>query len=498
MSQVESLPLGRIERYQRIRVTAGGSERLGPTRPASGRTEGSATRFGQGPAREGCPRSVFQVRVLPEATTSHDVVGPSPLSVRIESALTEVQAREQALAMHQDESTVADKRPSGSWRPRSAPRRRLIGDVVSYRAELNERIEEATHKRIEDAGFLSWSMACKDLLSVAWSEARFSSGNVGVGHQALSAARRMEILEFDSREVRAAAIELAEEAKSPKLKEWRREAVVRLLRFVWFSEELDRALLSKLAEDGDLHELLVLLLHSEPGSERMAKTAALLLERGLRSGGADAVAGELLHTIGEDPTGGGVRAVLAQLASTDLAAARVFLRRATLVRDEGLQNKYRKTDILKQNLWIVSAFLAPAIVGLLLLGWFLPLDLSGPTLAEGREVGGRILAYVSLFGVLGACLSAILSLIRTSRREGIPEIAAHGVTAVIRPLFGASAALVAFVLIASGLQEFVSTSNAAVLFMSFAAGFSERLIVRAVAAVAAGEEGSAPSSVSGG
>lgn len=401
-----------------------------------------------------------------------------------------------AEAHDESEGEPFDVRVSASWWPRSAPRRRLIGHLISYGSELSERMERGPADPSEDPRFQKWSAACRRLLERAREQAVLLRGNVSVGYQALNAAHRMESLEFNEHEVRAAALELAEEAKSSKLPKWRRDAIHHLLRSVWCSRKPLPSVLRQLAANDAFMQRVLGLLRTQT-SERQARVEALVIESGLQSVVADAVAGELLDLSEEGTTADAVRAVLERLASTDLAAARIFLRRATLVRDEGLQNEYRKTDILKQNLWIVSAFMALAIIAILVLAWFLPLELSGLTQDADRELGGRILVYVPLFGLLGACLSATLSLIRTSRRRGIPEIAAHGVTTVVRPLFGAGASLVAFVLVVSGLQEFVSTSNAAVLFVAFAAGFSERLIVRAVAAVG-GEQEPTPSSGPGG
>jgi hypothetical protein len=97
----------------------------------------------------------------------------------------------------------------------------------------------------------------------------------------------------------------------------------------------------------------------------------------------------------------------------------------------------------------------------------------------------RALVYVLLFGLLGACMSAILSVIRKETQADIPAQLSQGAVVFARPLFGAAAALALYLFIQSGLFKtgpihIDETSTATVLGLSFIAGFTERLVVSVV------------------
>jgi hypothetical protein len=91
--------------------------------------------------------------------------------------------------------------------------------------------------------------------------------------------------------------------------------------------------------------------------------------------------------------------------------------------------------------------------------------------------------------MLGAGLSALLQLTRKSPATRIPEqIMASWIT-FTRPAIGAAAALAAYPLLQAGLLGDESPTVARLFFVAFAAGFSERLIIRGVESVAGKDEG---------
>lgn len=93
------------------------------------------------------------------------------------------------------------------------------------------------------------------------------------------------------------------------------------------------------------------------------------------------------------------------------------------------------------------------------------------------------LAFVVLFGVLGAAVSGILPLTSELRSQRLPEGAATFRLAVARVAMGGAAALAVFAFLQSGLLDLGGLTPGLVLAVSFAAGFSERLVVRAVESV---------------
>lgn len=96
----------------------------------------------------------------------------------------------------------------------------------------------------------------------------------------------------------------------------------------------------------------------------------------------------------------------------------------------------------------------------------------------------RLVALVSLFGIVGASLSAMQRVSRRGRMR-VPDLRAAAVASVVRSLSGAGAALVALAAAQAGL---LGDEAGAVLIASFAAGFSERFILRFISDPGATEE----------
>jgi hypothetical protein len=109
----------------------------------------------------------------------------------------------------------------------------------------------------------------------------------------------------------------------------------------------------------------------------------------------------------------------------------------------------------------------------------------------------QALVYVVLFGLLGAGMSAILSVSRKETKAAIPTQLTEGAVVFARPLFGAAAALALYLFVQSGLfaagpVSINAHSTAAVLGLSFIAGFSERLVVSVIENTAPRERDSSP------
>lgn len=146
---------------------------------------------------------------------------------------------------------------------------------------------------------------------------------------------------------------------------------------------------------------------------------------------------------------------------------------ATFLRDEGFNTQYFRMAFLRNQLIILLGVMLSAVVLLVPIWsptWF------NTTLPTDRG----FLCAVILFGVMGGAFSAITSLSRTSIKRRIPQHIVGSWVTVLRPTLGGVGALVAYSLLWTGILKLGELSAASVLLASFAAGFSERLVVRGV------------------
>ncbi|HLA99530.1 MAG TPA: hypothetical protein VJL34_13845 [Anaerolineales bacterium] len=95
-----------------------------------------------------------------------------------------------------------------------------------------------------------------------------------------------------------------------------------------------------------------------------------------------------------------------------------------------------------------------------------------------------------IFGVLGACISGILTLANSSTRQQIPEKLLNSWVTIARPLVGAVSALAIVVFVLIGILEFGDKSPGLYLAAAFTAGFSERLLIKTIEGVI-GKDGGA-------
>jgi hypothetical protein len=91
---------------------------------------------------------------------------------------------------------------------------------------------------------------------------------------------------------------------------------------------------------------------------------------------------------------------------------------------------------------------------------------------------------IELTGVLGASLSVASSLTKSSIDESIPQQVLGSVVTWMRPVMGAAAAVVAYLLLQGGalppIIKVDANPTVAPFVIAFLAGFSERFIVGAV------------------
>lgn len=160
-----------------------------------------------------------------------------------------------------------------------------------------------------------------------------------------------------------------------------------------------------------------------------------------------------------------------------IAAARII--------DDDADNRYYKIALVRgqRSLLLVALLVCIALV----VGLAAAVDWSGDLV----DPSAGFVALVAVFGAIGACLSGIQSLGRVAHGP-VPEHVASSAITVTRPALGAAAALGIYAIAASGLLNIDlerEQAQLSVLAFSFAAGFSERLVLSAVGVTTGQVEG---------
>ena len=162
----------------------------------------------------------------------------------------------------------------------------------------------------------------------------------------------------------------------------------------------------------------------------------------------------------------------------DIDTVKYRIYQAALIRDESYNNVYHRI-MLKQDQIKFLFFILFITLGLIFtMAWFqfLPLD------EEQLNYDWKTILSVMLFGLLGGCVSALLSLASMPTGKRIPEQIANFLITLIRTFIGAAAALIAFIFMKAGILNFI-TPGVPILVICFAAGFSERFLKRALESV---------------
>lgn len=379
---------------------------------------------------------------------------------------------------------VDNERGGTSWRfrfrqclrlGRPAAERRLEGYVVEERAALQRR------KAASSGGVRGWAETTELLLQEA--EAELERGNLDTANLCVLAARRHQIWAYDAGEMEAARLSLSEEGTSDKIHGWRRASIVSLLQDVGKKDQTILPSLSTLAVDATaLGEVATLISTAQDVATGTKQVCAYLEGRGTPATVSPRIADLIVTLCSAQPTVQTVAVAVSRLLEDD-TRDRALLYRATHILDEGLQNDYRKIQRQQSQLLLLSGMLALIVAGLFILVFAAPIGL-----ASRSVFGGRIVAYVCLFGALGGCISAIQTVARSPTALRIPEQLAVGSVTFVRPLLGAAGAVVVYIFLLWGILPFRSNNNVAALGAAFIGGFSERLIISAVGA-ATGKNG---------
>jgi len=141
-----------------------------------------------------------------------------------------------------------------------------------------------------------------------------------------------------------------------------------------------------------------------------------------------------------------------------------------------LQDHHTNTYIKLRTAQIQLEILAIiAIFSLISLGFVLPrvtdtVDFNDPAL----------LFSIIMLGVTGGCFSGIFSIAREANKGKIPDRLLNSWVTISRPLVGAMAALAISAFLLAGLIQLGNLNRYIIFALSFAVGFSERLLVKAI------------------
>jgi putative (di)nucleoside polyphosphate hydrolase len=175
------------------------------------------------------------------------------------------------------------------------------------------------------------------------------------------------------------------------------------------------------------------------------------------------------------------RAVIALVGSDRRVPDAAALVEAFQHIDSAGANEARGRRVLRRELVILGTVLlvATATITALLIAW-LPVSQSAtPATVQGVPSSpftglatDRLAVLAALFGVVGACMSSIQRATKRSRMP-VPGLRVATWASLARPLVGAAAGLVVWALATEGVL-----GTEGFLVLAFAAGFSERVILR--------------------
>lgn len=157
----------------------------------------------------------------------------------------------------------------------------------------------------------------------------------------------------------------------------------------------------------------------------------------------------------------------------DVNVTQVFY--ASQILHEHFDNVYQKLRAIRQQLTTL-AFIALSAVII----WAI---LAPPLVGKAQMDDPELVISVVLFGAMGASISGIFSLAKGSSGVRIPDQLVNWWITLARIAVGAVAALAVYTFLVSGLLQVGKITPGLILAVSFASGFSERLVLRAVETV---------------
>lgn len=316
--------------------------------------------------------------------------------------------------------------------------KRLEGSLAVYEAELNARkscLPEDKHCWIDSAlGLLRQAQDnLKEIkIDKAW--------------KCFHGAKRMEIFTLEKNELESEAKSILNE--SNKLKEWRKKAIEDILK----NEETSNK-----------------KLKSEIISHIVSKVIVILENEG-------AIDDKVLEPESISSTVSKVMASLEKERKIDKKTFRPeTIYKVTSIRDEHYDNLAYKDRLFSKYLWALLTLLTVGI---------------GLIVRHLYKNDGFILLGVILFGFFGGAISAITKIPTKKDSSRIPEQNYTINISLFKVLAGAASALFIYVFIHTNLAPEIfnfekdGLKNSNLIFViSFVAGFSERLLLKAVSSV---------------
>jgi len=151
-------------------------------------------------------------------------------------------------------------------------------------------------------------------------------------------------------------------------------------------------------------------------------------------------------------------------------------------------NIYHKIGLFRRQLTILAFVLLVVMAAIVIMASLKYI----PGIGKLGEVESRTVIGVIIFGLLGGTVSSVFSFFKTPKSTTIMDTIATGSTTILRILVGAASALIIYVLarssIFSDIFSFSVGDDATIFFLAFAAGYSERLVKRAVGHLAESNE----------
>lgn len=156
---------------------------------------------------------------------------------------------------------------------------------------------------------------------------------------------------------------------------------------------------------------------------------------------------------------------------------------AARICDEHFNNEAYKDGLRRSSARWLAIFLVSAVLLLFWISWHKYL-LAVTTASDAPDFDlFKALVSTAVMGLLGAVISAITDLAKAGATTRIPELASTLRFTILRLLMGPASAIILYFVMQSDLSPKILQSiksGYAVLVVAFAAGFSERLVLRVI------------------
>jgi len=154
--------------------------------------------------------------------------------------------------------------------------------------------------------------------------------------------------------------------------------------------------------------------------------------------------------------------------------------------NDSQESRFHGIRLAQRHTNTISIILLVLSILFLINAFYLPDHLSAISAlkAESSTSNPQILVGAFLMGGMGACVSALMSFSALPQSVRIPDRIMNFVTTFVRPVVGGASGLASALFLLSGVIHLGNASLPLIYTIAFAFGFSERLVVNTVKAVA--------------